>query len=236
MLPVSGQPGSLNSPVPAIVEASRCRFPDWTQAKWDTVKVDGSMFIYKQRDETKFTTLTSKCLLRQPNTANDRFVVYTQSQCGETSYRCVWFKRRSSNILEFQFGSEVSPNFTDSLCDDRHFTSNNWITQGKSTVIPTACPITGHYTGVIPQSHGFCAKISSDCNNPDIMFYSVISCENRSHVYEERVYRCLGNWEEDSILYTFTQRMEMPGYQCLVSTHFSFYSPVARPFSLIISL
>lgn len=218
MSPISGQPGSLSNQVPSVVESSKCRFPDWTQAKWDSVRVDGSMFVYKQKDETKFTVLTSKCILRQANTPNDRFVVYTQSQCGESSYRCVWFKRRSSNILEFQFGSEVASNFSDSLCDDRYFTTNNWITQGKALIsTPTACPITGDYTGVIPQSNGLCAKIASDCNNPDFMFYTVIACDNRSHIYEERIYRCLGNWEEDSILYTFTQRTDIPGYQCLVS-------------------
>ncbi len=32
----------------------------------------------------------------------------------------------------------------------------------------------------------------------------------------EREYRCLGNWEEDGILYTYTQRRDMPGHQCFV--------------------
>ena len=48
----------------------------------------------------------------------------------------------------------------------------------------TPCPITGDYTGEVPGASGLCAKVASDCNNPDIMFYSVSSCENRSHVYE----------------------------------------------------
>ncbi|CAG2112019.1 unnamed protein product, partial [Medioppia subpectinata] len=30
----------------------------------------------------------------------------------------------------------------------------------------------------------------------------------------EREYRCLGNWEEDGVLYTYTQRRDMPGHQC----------------------
>ena len=48
----------------------------------------------------------------------------------------------------------------------------------------TPCPIMGDYTGEVPGASGLCAKVASDCNNPDIMFYSVSSCENRSHVYE----------------------------------------------------
>lgn len=46
------------------------------------------------------------------------------------------------------------------------------------------CPITGDYTGVIPGTTGLCARVASDCNNPDVMFYSVSSCDNKSHVYE----------------------------------------------------
>ena len=43
----------------------------------------------------------------------------------------------------------------------------------------------GEYEGVIPQTGGqLCAKLYSDCNNPDIMFYTVISCENASDIYE----------------------------------------------------
>ncbi|KPM03850.1 hypothetical protein QR98_0022870 [Sarcoptes scabiei] len=33
-------------------------------------------------------------------------------------------------------------------------------------------------------------------------------------LFSQREYRCLGNWEEDGILYTFTQRRDMPGHQC----------------------
>ena len=52
--------------------------------------------------------------------------------------------------------------------------------------------------------------------------------ENISHIFlfssliftSEREYRCLGNWEEDGVLYTFTQRRDMPGHQCFVSNYF----------------
>lgn len=57
-------------------------------------------------------------------------------------------------------------------------------TEEKIVAQSTPCPITGDYTGEVPGASGLCAKVASDCNNPDIMFYSVSSCENRSHVYE----------------------------------------------------
>ena len=207
-----------SSSFPDFVEASKCRFPEWTQAKWESSRIEGNTFVFKDR-QGNFSTLTSKCIMRQTSTFNERFVVYTQTQCGEFSYRCLWFKRRSPNILEFQFGHESSSYYNDNLCDDKHFPTNDWITQGRViekglSYTATPCPITGDYSGVIPGSNGLCAKVASDCNNPDIMFYTVTTCDNRSHVLEEREYRCLGNWEEDNILYTYTQRKDMPGHQC----------------------
>ena len=87
--------------------------------------------------------------------------------------------------MEFQFGAESSAVYSEYLCEDRHFTTNIWMTQGRKTISsPTPCPITGDYSGVIPGSNGLCAKVASDCNNPDIMFYTVTACENRSHVFE----------------------------------------------------
>lgn len=49
----------------------------------------------------------------------------------------------------------------------------------------------GDYTGEVPGTHGLCAKVSSDCNNPDIMFYTVSNCEERGHIYEGRKTYCL---------------------------------------------
>lgn len=46
------------------------------------------------------------------------------------------------------------------------------------------CPVAGEYTGVIPDAPVLCAKLYSDCNNPEIMFYTVFSCYNRSEVIE----------------------------------------------------
>ena len=48
----------------------------------------------------------------------------------------------------------------------------------------SSCPVAGEYTGVLPDDPRFCARLSSDCNNPDIMFYTVTSCSNASQVFE----------------------------------------------------
>lgn len=39
-----------------------------------------------------------------------------------------------------------------------------------------ACPILGEYVGYIPDIMGLCAKLSSDCKSPEIMYYTVSNC------------------------------------------------------------
>ena len=32
----------------------------------------------------------------------------------------------------------------------------------------------------------------------------------------DRSYQCLGQWEEEGLTYTYTQRTDIPGYECFV--------------------
>ena len=55
---------------------------------------------------------------------------------------------------------------------------------GVDRIDRSACPISGEYSGILPDVPQFCGKMSSDCNNPDIMFYTVTDCTNTSEVLE----------------------------------------------------
>ena len=55
---------------------------------------------------------------------------------------------------------------------------------GTENVVSISCPIKGEYNGVLPDAPQFCAKMSSDCNNPNIMFYSVSRCSETSGIYD----------------------------------------------------
>ena len=81
---------------------------------------------------------------------------------------------------------------------------------------PPHCPLVGEYTGVLPDAEGLCAKSYADCNNPEVMFYTVFNCHNHSEIYEEREYRCFGQWEENGLVYTYTERRDIPGNECFV--------------------
>jgi hypothetical protein len=50
------------------------------------------------------------------------------------------------------------------------------------------------------------------------MFYTVFNCQNASEVYEEREYLCYGQWQEEEtgLVYTYTERRDIPGKECFV--------------------
>ena len=104
-----------------------------------------------------------------------------------------------------------------SLCNAENFSPSKWLTLGRSHIEdPPHCPLVGEYTGVLPDAEGLCAKSYTDCNNPEVMFYTVFNCQNQSEVYEEREYRCFGQWEEQGLVYTYTERRDLPGNECFV--------------------
>lgn len=152
---------------------------------------------------------------------------------------------RSMNIIEFQLGTNTSDSkdvFTQ--CADSNFKKDSWITQGRKCLLcswfyvvsnhlslpgleispgtsPGMCPITGEYTGLIPDSTILCSKLWSDCRAPELMYYQVSNCESQE-VYEEREYQCLGHWREfkHNLLYTYTQRRDVAAgtYECFVGS------------------
>jgi len=105
------------------------------------------------------------------------------------------------------------------LCSAENFTPSKWLTMGRvDPEEPPHCPLVGEYTGVIPDAESLCAKSYADCNNPEVMFYTVFNCNNASEVYEEREYRCYGQWKEPEtgLVYTYTERRDIKGHECFV--------------------
>jgi len=193
---------------------SSCIFPDWLQGKWEHIDFDGDTVIYK--DHRTFKTYTGKCVPHNSGSP-DRFLLYTRTQCGDEEYKCMWVKERGVNTMEVQVSLYTSETHNDSLCGHENFQERTWTTQGRIDIKEKApYMFTGEYTGVIPDTEGLCAKLYSDCNNPEIMFYTIFNCFNRSEVFEEREYQCLGQWEEDGVIYTYTERRDMDGYECFV--------------------
>ncbi|KAF4525297.1 hypothetical protein B566_EDAN014818 [Ephemera danica] len=168
--------------LPDRLEDNSCRFPSWAQGLWEYIEIKNNTLIYK--DHTLFETSTITCV--QPDIKNpEKYVIFRRNQCGYERYTCIWMKKRALNVMEFQMGNSSSINYNGSLCDDANFPDDTaWITQGKMDVVEkTPCPIAGEYTGEIPDNTGLCAKLYSDCNKPEIMYYTIANC-SEPQVYE----------------------------------------------------
>ncbi|XP_059091809.1 uncharacterized protein LOC131887268 isoform X3 [Tigriopus californicus] len=207
---------SPERPWPVVVRKGSCRFPEWSQGRWKDLSIEDA--IMKHQSDVDLQTFSSHCI-QQSNKNQNRFLIHSRSNCGSSQYNCVWFEQRGVNILEYQLGLRPSTIPSSELCDNDNFLQRTWKTQPKRDFLSlSSCPIAGDYTGILPDNPNFCAKLSSDCNNPDVMFYSVSSCDNQSQVLEDREYQCLGQWEEDGQLFTYTKRRDVPGYECFIGS------------------
>lgn len=48
------------------------------------------------------------------------------------------------------------------------------------------------------------------------MYYDVSACEESEDIYEERIYQCLGEWEENDLHYIYTKRKDIGSFECFV--------------------
>lgn len=201
---------------------------------------DGSKYLIFARSQW----YKKKPKLKITNT----FIQYNQFFSDQEQYNCMRVVKRSNNILEFQMGINASLNDDFTACADENFENDKWITQGSMflncvknfkcnfayvykigidsspDMISGMCPITGEYTGVIPDNPELCTKLWSDCRTPELMYYQVSQCDT-NQVYEEREYKCLGHWNESGLLYTYTQRRDIAAdmYECFVGSIISEY-------------
>ncbi|XP_040579619.1 uncharacterized protein [Lepeophtheirus salmonis] len=188
-----------------LPSSPECTFPSWIQGKWNGIEVKGGRFTY--RDEENFVTYRGTCL----SYSEHQFSVALETDCGQTFYACVDFAQRDTNVMEFRLGKTRGGTCT--LPDKR-------LTFGRlNPSRPFLCPLKGEFTGVIPDAEGLCAKSYADCSNPEIMFHTVFNCYNVTEIYEQREYRCFGQWEEDGLVYTYTERLDLPGTECFVGVH-----------------
>ena len=48
------------------------------------------------------------------------------------------------------------------------------------------------------------------CDRPDLMRYQVYNCNNTMEVYEDRLYKCYGVFQEQGLTYTAVRRLDLP--------------------------
>lgn len=187
------------------------KFPAWAQGDWDKVHVKGSELIYRSKEE--LTTYHVDGLM---SPSQGRIVSRISTACGELGYACLALEQRTENILELRIG-KIDSKLDAALCSDEYLEQYPWITVGKE-VVRTPCPLSGTFHGLIPDAEGLCARSSTSCSRPDQMEYKVYNCENTTEVYEDRLYQCYGQFQDGGLVYTFTQRLDLPVQECFVGT------------------
>lgn len=198
---------------PPVVQANVCAFPRWAQGSWQHLQIEANeLWIQDNGADKKYQTLC----LSQHAPHGERYALYSTTQCGEEEFTCIWIKKRAVNVIEYQLATYPGDKYNASrICSDDMFRGREWSTQGRlDPQNLSGCPITGEYTGVIPDAQELCARLSSDCSDPQHMHYTVSSCFNSTEVYEERQYRCLGQWSEGGVMYTYTHRRDVDTYEC----------------------
>jgi hypothetical protein len=139
-----------------------------------------------------------------------------RTACGELGYACVALEQRTQNILEMKIG-KIDSGVDLRLCSEENLAKFPWVTVAKEAVL-TPCPLSGSFTGVVPDAEGLCARSSTSCSRPDLMEYQVYSCENTTEVYEDRLYQCFGQFQDGGLVYTLTKRLDIPMQECFVGT------------------
>ena len=94
----------LQKPWPTHFVGDVCDLPDWVQGQWEYLHVQGGSVLLK--DNRNFKTFSARCVKKQNE---EKFLLYARSHCGEEHYKCVWFKNRGINALEFQVGKYLHP-------------------------------------------------------------------------------------------------------------------------------
>jgi hypothetical protein len=57
----------------------------------------------KMKDQRNFKTYSARCVRK---VADERFLVYARTHCGDEHFKCVWIKERGGNAIEFQIGEK----------------------------------------------------------------------------------------------------------------------------------
>lgn len=106
---------------------SQLDFPTQIQGEWQYMTIRKNNIVY--RDPNSFKTY-SMTLVEKIN--EDKFIVFSKSQCGEENYKCIAITQLSENIVESQIGSEFSKLLTNyEICSSNNFDHKEWITQAS---------------------------------------------------------------------------------------------------------
>ena len=203
----------LHSLQPPPVGRERCKgfsLPAWVQGDWGDLRVERGRAVL--RDEERMTEYQLEAV---SSPAPHRYHVRVEGgQCGgRPGWACLSLEQRNNNVLEVRLG-RLERRQHSQLCSEAADTSrSSWVTLTRShsdREESDACPLVGQYSGTLPDGEGLCARSTTLCAATNLMSYQVYNCVNTTEIYEDRLYRCYGVFQENGLVYTPVRRLDLP--------------------------
>ena len=198
-------------------EGSGCggfSLPHWVQGEWGEgdLRVTGGRAVLRDH-----ALLTEYRLEAVSSPAPHHYHVRLEGgQCGgRAGWACLRLERRNNNVLELRLGRRERRQHSQ-LCSEAGGERTDWLTLTRTTLTSDssdqseACPLVGQYSGTLPDGEGLCARSTTLCRATNLMSYQVYNCVNTTEVYEDRLYRCYGVFQENGLVYTPVRRLDLP--------------------------
>ena len=202
----------LHSLHPVVERCQGFSLPAWVQGDWGDLRVERGRAVL--RDEERMTEYQLEAV---SSPAAQRYHVRVEGgQCGgRPGWACLSLEQRNNNVLELRLG-RLERRQHSKLCSDTADTSRSgWVTLTRSQAQADreesdACPLVGQYSGTLPDGEGLCARSTTLCAATNLMSYQVYNCVNTTEIYEDRLYRCYGVFQENGLVYTPVRRLDLP--------------------------
>ncbi|WKX95135.1 hypothetical protein Q1695_011972 [Nippostrongylus brasiliensis] len=188
-----------------------CQFPNWIRGEYDLITVDGDALEFSPTSSNSAPVI-SRCV----HIADDRFLVYTETKCGDPiGYHCLWFAPRSESLIEFK-STSLMQGANSSVCsDDEEFEGSPWTAAVISAAMPTPCGILGSYTTPPDLQTQDCYNVTIDCDDRSSMRVTASHCAT-GVIFDARKYQCIASWKDENSLHMFAMRGQ-ESHSCFVA-------------------
>ncbi|VDL64694.1 unnamed protein product, partial [Nippostrongylus brasiliensis] len=155
-------------PVSSGTVITPCQFPNWIRGEYDLIAVDGDALEFSPTSSNSAPVI-SRCV----HIADDRFLVYTETKCGDPiGYHCLWFAPRSESLIEFKSTSLIVRRLSMDGCSDFCCHAN---TLWNSWVISLIEGILSYTTPPDLQTQD-CYNVTIDCEDRSSMRVTASHC------------------------------------------------------------
>ncbi|TKR68442.1 hypothetical protein L596_024429 [Steinernema carpocapsae] len=197
---------------------SPCRFPEWIQGEYDSLKVSNDQLEYIQLAADS-VPVSTYCVAVE----NQRVLVYSETKCGEPlGFHCLWFRPRSQSVLEYKTTSfdPMIPLCARDFRDDKQFEANVWSAVLTKESEPVPCGFEGSFVTPKDLQQSDCYRVTYDCKAKESMKITSSYCDSGT-VFDSVGYTCLATWREDDFTFIYAKKSNSNSQKCFVTRTFN---------------